>query len=90
LKKIIRRQKGLPSPWTSRINTVKMAILPKAIYRFSAISIKISTQFLTGLKKIIFFSFIWKHKISRMAKTILDNRRTAGGLIPDFKCTSEL
>ena len=49
----IRRGKDLSCSWISRINIVKMAILPKAIYRLKAISIKISTQFFTDLKRAI-------------------------------------
>jgi hypothetical protein len=46
-----------PCSWISRIDIVKMAILPKAIYRFNVILIRISTQFFTGLERTI-FSFI--------------------------------
>ena len=75
IKEECRRWKDLPCSWIGKINIVKMAILPKAIYTFNAISIKFPTQFFTDLKRII-VSFRWKDNKPRVIKTILKNKGT--------------
>jgi hypothetical protein len=81
----LRRWKDLPCSWIGRINIVKMSILLKAIYRFSEISIKIPNQFFIELERAI-CKFIWKNKKPKIVKTILNNKRTSGGItIPHLK-----
>ena len=77
IKDNINRWRDSLCSWVERINIVKMTILPNSIYRFNAITIKLTMAFFTELGKK-FSQFIYKYKRLQIAKAILRKKNGAG------------
>ena len=85
IKEYTNRWRNIPCSWIGRINIVKMAILPKAIYRFNTILIKLPMVFFTELEQTI-SQFVRKYKKPQIDKVILRKKNGTRGInLPDFR-----
>lgn len=79
----LKKWKDISCSRIGRLNTVKMQILPRFIYKFNVITIKFPARIFVDIHKII-WKFIWKGKGTRIAKAIMKKSKRIISL-PDFK-----
>lgn len=85
IKEDINLWKHTQCSWIGRLNVIKMLILPKEIYTYSAFPIKIPLMFLAEIEKLI-LKFIWHYKGPHIPKTVLKKKNKTGELtLSDFR-----
>ena len=83
IKDDTNRWRDIPCSWIGRINIVKMIILPKAIYRFNAIPIKLPMVFFTELEQKNFTICMETQKIPNSQSDLEKEKRSWSIILPD-------
>ena len=70
--------------WIGKFNIFKLSVLPKLIYRFNAITIKIPASYFVDIDKLI-LKFVWRGKRHRITNSILkEKNKVVRPMLPDF------
>ena len=85
IKEDTNRWRNILCSWIGRTNTVKMSILPKAIYRFNAIPIKVSMVFFHRTRTNNFTNCMEIQKTSNSQRILRKKNGTGGINLPDFR-----
>ena len=84
-QKYLNKWKDIPCSWLGRFNIVKTSVLPKLIYRFNTIPVKILESYFVDIDKLI-LKLIRKDKRPRIANTTSKQENKVGGLtLLEFK-----
>ena len=84
IKDNTNRWRVISCSWTGRTNIVKVTILPKAICKFNAISIKLSMTFFSEIEQNI-LQFVWEQKKIPNSQSNLEKEKTGGINLPVFR-----
>ena len=81
IKDDTNRWRDISCSWIGRINIIKITVLPNAVYRFNASSIRLPVAFFFSHRiRTKILQFVWEHIRPQIAKAVLKKKNGAGGI----------